>query len=75
VADTGQSIIDTRGAQMFPTLSDGERLPLETSRPGVFAVGDVRAASVKRVAASVGDGAQVVAAIHAYRARITSVQP
>jgi thioredoxin reductase (NADPH) len=35
----------------------------------VFAVGDVRACSVKRVAASVGDGAQVVASIHAYLAR------
>jgi thioredoxin reductase (NADPH) len=46
------------------------RLPLETSRPGVFAVGDVRSGSVKRVAASVGDGAQVVAAIHAYLARL-----
>jgi thioredoxin reductase (NADPH) len=34
----------------------------------VFAVGDVRACSVKRVAASVGDGAQVVAAIHKYLA-------
>ncbi|MGN6059573.1 MAG: FAD-dependent oxidoreductase [Sphingomicrobium sp.] len=44
-------------------------LPLETSRRGVFAVGDVRACSVKRVAASVGDGAQVVAAIHAYLAK------
>jgi thioredoxin reductase (NADPH) len=42
--------------------------PLETSRSGVFAVGDVRSASVKRVAASVGDGAQVVAAIHSYLA-------
>ena len=31
----------------------------------MFAVGDVRAGSVKRVASSVGDGAQVVAAIHA----------
>ena len=40
--------------------------PLETSRRGVFAVGDVRSSSVKRVAASVGDGAQVVAAIHKY---------
>jgi thioredoxin reductase (NADPH) len=43
-------------------------LPLETSRPGVFAVGDVRAGSVKRVAAAVGDGAQVVASLHAYLA-------
>ena len=47
-----------------------ERLPLETSRAGVFAVGDVRASSVKRVAASVGDGAQAVAAIHKYLAAI-----
>ena len=47
----------------------GDRLPLETSRPGVFAVGDVRASSVKRVAASVGDGAQVVASIHGYLAK------
>ena len=35
-------------------------LPLETSRPGVFAIGDVRAGSTKRVAAAVGDGAAVV---------------
>ncbi len=40
--------------------------PLQTSRHGVFAIGDVRAGSVKRVAAAVGEGAQVVAAIHAY---------
>jgi thioredoxin reductase (NADPH) len=39
-------------------------LPLETSRPGVFAVGDVRAGSTKRVAAAVGEGAAVVAEIH-----------
>jgi thioredoxin reductase (NADPH) len=46
----------------------GASFPLETSRRGVFAVGDVRSSSVKRVAASVGDGAQVVAAIHKYLA-------
>ncbi|MCX5495157.1 FAD-dependent oxidoreductase [Kaistia dalseonensis] len=45
-----------------------DRFPLETSRRGVFAVGDVRSGSVKRVAAAVGEGAQVVAAIHAYLA-------
>jgi len=39
--------------------------PLETSLSGVFAIGDVRAGSVKRVAAAVGEGAQVVAALHA----------
>jgi thioredoxin reductase (NADPH) len=32
----------------------------------VFAIGDVRASSVKRVAAAVGEGAQVVAALHAF---------
>jgi thioredoxin reductase (NADPH) len=42
--------------------------PLETSRPGVFAIGDIRSGSVKRVAAAVGEGAQVVAAIHAHLA-------
>lgn len=42
--------------------------PLETSIPGVFAIGDVRAGSIKRVAAGVGEGAQVVAALHAYLA-------
>ena len=55
-------------------IGDG-RLPLETSRRGVFAVGDVRACSVKRVAASVGDGAQVVAAIHKYLADLTQPAP
>jgi thioredoxin reductase (NADPH) len=39
-------------------------LSLETSVPGVFAVGDVRAGSIKRVAAAVGEGAAVVAQIH-----------
>ncbi|TIO47984.1 MAG: cyclic nucleotide-binding domain-containing protein [Mesorhizobium sp.] len=43
--------------------------PMETSRNGVFAIGDVRCGSTKRVAAAVGDGAQVVAALHGYLAR------
>ena len=38
--------------------------PLETSRPGIFAVGDVRADSIKRVASGVGEGSVVVAAVH-----------
>lgn len=48
--------------------AEGE-LPLQTSRAGIFAVGDVRSTSVKRVASAVGDGAQVVASVHAYLAR------
>ncbi|MGQ0573204.1 MAG: FAD-dependent oxidoreductase [Pseudonocardia sp.] len=39
---------------------------LETSLPGVFAVGDVRAASVKRVASAVGEGSVAVQFVHAY---------
>lgn len=39
---------------------------LETSVPGVFAVGDVRAGSVKRVGGAIGEGAQVVAALHGF---------
>jgi thioredoxin reductase (NADPH) len=58
--------LDERGFVLTGEELDDARLPLETSRRGVFAVGDVRACSVKRVAASVGDGAQAVAAIHKY---------
>jgi 2,4-dienoyl-CoA reductase-like NADH-dependent reductase (Old Yellow Enzyme family) len=39
-------------------------LGLETSRPGVFAVGDVRSGSMKRVASAVGEGANAVALVH-----------
>ena len=41
----------------------------QTNCSGVFAIGDVRSGSVKRVAAAVGEGAQVVSALHAYLAR------
>jgi thioredoxin reductase (NADPH) len=44
-------------------------LMLETTRPGVFAAGDVRSGSVKRVAAAVGEGALAVRLIHQYLAR------
>jgi thioredoxin reductase (NADPH) len=61
--------LDSRGFVLTGEQAGDDRLPLETSRRGVFAVGDVRANSVKRVAAAVGDGAQVVAAIHRYLAQ------
>ena len=48
-------------------LGAGHRA-LETSCPGIFAIGDVRAGSTKRVAAAVGEGAQVVATLHRYLA-------
>ncbi|GGX91522.1 FAD-dependent oxidoreductase [Pseudoduganella dura] len=47
-----------------------QRAALETSVPGVFAIGDVRAGSTKRVAAGVGEGAQVVSQIHAFLANL-----
>ena len=42
--------------------------PLESSVPGVFAVGDVRSGSVKRVGGAIGEGAAVVAQIHQHLA-------
>ncbi len=43
--------------------------PYRTSKPGVFAVGDVRSGSIKRVASAVGEGSVVVAAIHQFLAK------
>jgi thioredoxin reductase (NADPH) len=59
--------LDTKGFVMTGADTAGDR-QLETTRRGVFAVGDVRSGSVKRVAAAVGEGAQVVAALHAFLA-------
>ena len=44
-------------------------LPLETSRPGVFAAGDVRSGSIKRVASAVGEGSMAVRLVHDHLAR------
>ncbi len=57
--------LDDKG---FVRTDANPRRPLEASLPGVFAIGDVRSGSVKRVAAAVGEGAQVVAALHAFLA-------
>ena len=45
---------------------DPTTAPLATSRPGVFAAGDVRSSSVKRVAAAVGEGSMAVSLVHAH---------
>ena len=60
--------LDGKGFVRTDETFDGGRLPMETSRRGIFAVGDVRAGSVKRVAAAVGEGAQVVSTLHTYLA-------
>jgi thioredoxin reductase (NADPH) len=46
--------------------ADREPFALETSAPGIFAVGDIRSGSVKRVAASVGEGGIAIAFVHRY---------
>jgi thioredoxin reductase (NADPH) len=59
--------LDNKG---FVLTGEVSRLPLETSSPGVFAIGDVRSGSTKRVAAAVGEGAAVVAQIHSVLANL-----
>ena len=64
--------VDESGFVVTGTRADANRaasglppaLELETSLPGVFAVGDVRSGSVKRVGGAIGDGAAVVPQIH-----------
>jgi thioredoxin reductase (NADPH) len=54
------------GTQLGPLWTDTGRVPLpyETSVPRVFAVGDVRLGSMKRVAAAAGEGASAVPSLH-----------
>jgi len=58
--------LDAKGFVLTGADTAKGRHPLETSRRGIFAIGDVRSGSVKRVAAAVGEGAQVVAALHSF---------
>ena len=60
-AETGQ-----RGFVLTGPDTGADRRQLETTRPGIFAIGDVRSGSIKRCAAAVGEGAHVVAALHRY---------
>lgn len=64
--------LDDKGFVMTgaDTRSEHGARPLETSVDGVFAVGDLRAGSTKRVAAAAGEGAAAVAQIHAYLAAL-----
>jgi thioredoxin reductase (NADPH) len=63
-----QGFIRTGAALAESSHWTGHRQPflLETSRAGVFAAGDVRADSVKRVASAVGEGAMAVQFVHEY---------
>jgi thioredoxin reductase (NADPH) len=55
--------LDTDGNQV---RTERQPMMLETSQPGVFAVGDVRSGSVKRVASAVGEGSMAIRQIHEY---------
>jgi thioredoxin reductase (NADPH) len=67
--------LDNKGFVLTGEDAGGSRHPLETNQRGVFAIGDVRGKSVKRVAAAVGEGAQVVAALHSYLAGEANLTP
>jgi thioredoxin reductase (NADPH) len=64
--------LDPKGFVLTGADIGDNRGPLETSRRGVYAIGDIRAGSTKRVAAAVGEGAQVVEALHDHLAPISS---
>jgi thioredoxin reductase (NADPH) len=64
--DTRNFILTGNDLSAYPSL--GSRLPFETALEGVFAAGDIRSGSVKRVASAVGEGSAVLASIHKYLA-------
>jgi thioredoxin reductase (NADPH) len=67
--------LDAKGFVLTGLNAQSDCRTLETSRLGVFAIGDVRAHSIKRVAAAVGEGAQVVAALHEFLAATGRREP
>jgi thioredoxin reductase (NADPH) len=58
---TGREVLDQPGVHWD---QDRDPLPLETSMPGVFAAGDIRQGSIKRVASAVGEGSTAVRLVH-----------
>ena len=67
LAKTGIAL-DPQGFVVTGRDAGPDKLPLESSRPGIFAVGDVRHGSVKRVASAVGEGSIAVRHVHDYLA-------
>jgi thioredoxin reductase (NADPH) len=65
--DKNGFVLTDRDLPVGAFAGDRDPLPFETSVPGVFAAGDVRSGSVKRVAGAVGDGAMAVALAHRRR--------
>jgi thioredoxin reductase (NADPH) len=74
----GYILTGTDAASRCAAESDGESrrpYPLETSQLGVFAIGDVRSGSIKRVAAAVGEGSMAVRLIFEHLEGISGVAP
>lgn len=69
---TGRDVIDlvTRDCGTWPLARDPYLL--ETSVPGIFAIGDVRHGSIKRVASAVGEGSMAIAFVHQYLAELAA---
>ncbi|MGN6751655.1 MAG: FAD-dependent oxidoreductase [Intrasporangium sp.] len=77
---TGSDVLPTSAAAALGTGSAGwmldrPPLPHETSVPGLFAVGDVRSGSVKRVASAVGEGSVVLSEVHRFLALSRAASP
>jgi thioredoxin reductase (NADPH) len=64
----GLVALDGDGFVVTGRRADDAALALETSRPGVFAAGDVRSGSIKRVASAVGEGAMAIRLVHEHLA-------
>ncbi len=73
LAESDVTLDDKGFVRTGAELGNGHAM-LETNLPGVFAIGDVRAGSIKRVAAAVGEGAQVVATLHSYLAKVAKMR-
>jgi thioredoxin reductase (NADPH) len=67
---TGPDVVSSERARWWPL--EREPLFLESSQPGLFVAGDIRAGSTKRVASAVGEGAMAVTLVHRYLANLTS---
>ena len=65
---TGRDVTDLVAKNNGHWALDRDPYLLETSVPGVFAAGDVRHGSIKRVAAGVGEGSMAIAFVHQYMA-------
>jgi thioredoxin reductase (NADPH) len=71
---TGTDLVDM-GRRAGPARGAFSPMQYETSVPGVFAVGDVRHRSVKRVASAVGEGSTCISLVHDYLALASAADP